>query len=142
MRQLHQKLAQLLLPLRQLPAPTIINPKTIHDTINNQQPILPRRKLPAQRIQQLKLMLGIERARIRNILLCSVGIDPEALGDLRNPLWPECALCVDVGDFAVGATEGAGELGDYGHCVGELGFAAAEFAEDFADAHALEAAGK
>jgi hypothetical protein len=32
-------------------------------------------------------------------------------------------------------------LRDYGHCVGELGFAAAEFAEDFAYAHALEAAG-
>lgn len=141
MRQLHQKLAQLLLSLRQLPPPTIIHPKTIHNTINNKQPILPRRKLPTKRIQQLKLMLRIKRTRIRNVLLRSVGIHPEARGDLRDPFGPECSFCVDVGDFAVGATVGARELRDNGHCVGELGFAAAEFSEDFAYAHALEAAG-
>lgn len=140
MRQLHQKLIKFLLTIGQLPSPTIINPKTIHNTINNKQTKLPPSKLTTEGIQQLKLMLTIQRTGVRNILLCRVRIDSEPLSDLGNSLRTECSLCVDVGDFTISTTHFAGKLSHDGHCVRELGFSAAKFAEDFADTHTLEAA--
>jgi hypothetical protein len=139
MRQLHQKLIQFLLSLRQLTPSTVVNPEAIHNTVNDQETIITPGKLATERIEQFKLMLAIQGTRVGDILLCGVGVDAEAFGDLSDSLGAKGSFGVDVGDFAVCTAEGFGELGDDGHCVGELGFAAAEFAENFADAHALEA---
>lgn len=100
MGQFHQKLIQLLLTIRQFPTSTIINPKTVHDAINNKQPILATHKCLRKRIQQLELVLAVQRTRIGNILLRGIGIKSEPFCDLSNALGPERALCVDVGDSA------------------------------------------
>jgi hypothetical protein len=141
MRQFHQELIQLLLSLGKLTTPTVINPKTIHDTVNDQQPIITGRKFATEQIEQFKLMLAVQGTGIRNVLLRGVRVHTEAFGDLGDSFRAKGSFRIDVGYFAVCSAEGSGELSDDGHCVGELGFAAAELAEDFADAHALEAAG-
>lgn len=104
MRQLHQKLIELLLALSQLTTPTEIHPKAIHNTVNNEQAIMTFSELLAQRIQQFQLMLTIQRTGIGNVFLRGTRIDAEALGDLGNALRPERAFRVDVGDFSVGTT--------------------------------------
>ncbi|KAL4930540.1 uncharacterized protein BDV17DRAFT_258962 [Aspergillus undulatus] len=85
-------------------------------------------------------MLAIQRTSISNVLLCRVRVNPEPLCYLSDALWAECTLRVDVGYFAFCTAHVFGELCDDGHGVGELCLAAAELAEYFANAHALEAA--
>ncbi|KAL5358940.1 hypothetical protein BJX96DRAFT_52298 [Aspergillus floccosus] len=141
MRKLHQKLIQLLLPIRQLAAAAVVHPEAIHDAIDDQETVLAARKLPTQRVQQLQLMFAVERAGIGDILLRRVWIHAEPFRDLGDALRSECALCVNVGDLAPGAAHFLRELCDDGHGMRQLGLAAAELAEDFADAHALKASG-
>jgi len=83
-------------------------------------------------------MLTVESPSVGDILLGRVRIKPQPFRNLCDTFRPEGSLRVNVGDFAFCSTHVLGQLCDDGHGVGELGFAATEFAVDFADAHALE----
>lgn len=87
-------------------------------------------------------MLAIVATRIRDVLQRRIAIHSKPLGNLHDSLRSECAFGVNVRGFAFGASHVLWELGDDAHGVAELGLAAAVFAVDFADAHALEAAAK
>lgn len=95
--QLHQKLIQFLLPIGQFTAATEVHTKAIHDTVDNQQPILAAGKLLGEVIQQLELVLAVERSGVCDVLLGSVWVHAEPLCNLDNALGPKCTLCVDIG---------------------------------------------
>src|SRR5271170_624911 len=140
MAQLRQELIQFSLSIGQLPSPLVVNTETGHDAVDDQQHKFPTCKLPCERIQQLVLVLAVECSGIEDVLKRSVRIDVKAFSNLCNSFRSESTLGVYVGNFALAAAEFFGQLRDHGHCLRELGFPAAELAEDFADGHASEAA--
>ncbi|KAL6230081.1 hypothetical protein BDW75DRAFT_79702 [Aspergillus navahoensis] len=114
MSELHQELIELLLAIRQLPTSTEINSEAVHNAVDDQH------------------------TGISNVLLSRVRINAKPFCDLPNTLRTECAFCVNIGHLALCTAHVLGKLCDNRHGVGELGLAAAELAEYFADAHTLK----
>ncbi|KAL4901800.1 hypothetical protein BDW74DRAFT_159579 [Aspergillus multicolor] len=87
-------------------------------------------------------MLAVQSTGISDVLFGRVGINTKTLCNLPNALWSECAFSINIGYLALSAAHMLRQLRDDRHGMGELGFAAAEFAEHFANAHTLKAAAK
>ena len=76
-------------------------------------------------------MLAVVGARVGDVVHHFVGVESEALADLRESLGAEGALGVDVERLALAASLLDGELADDGERVTELRLPRAEFPIEF-----------
>jgi hypothetical protein len=84
-------------------------------------------------------MFRIQCTPINDILTSGIAIYPKSLRYLLNPFWTECALGVDVCNFAFCPTVIFWQLADYRGSHAQLTLASSELAEYFGDAHCLDA---
>lgn len=137
-----EELSQLCLTLTELRTTNIVHTEASHDAVNDEQAKLPRHELFAERFQELKLLLAIVAARIRDILQRCIPVNSKPLGDLDDSLGTECPFGVNVRGFSFSAAHVFWELSNHTHGVAELCFAAAVFAIHFTDTLAFEATAK
>ena len=75
MAQPTQELIELLLPIRQLATPTIVNSKQRHDAVDNQEAVFVRSKRLVEGVEKLELVLAVLCTRVKDVFAGAFGID-------------------------------------------------------------------
>lgn len=131
-RQPRKVLVQVLLPLVEFAAPSVVHAEAGHDAVDNQEPVLVRGEELGQLLEKFGLVLAVLRSRIRYVVERLIRVDTEALGDLLDSLWSKRAFSIDVCYLAFGAAHVLG-LSDSGSdtnvlsgYLGQLGVASVD----------------
>lgn len=134
-----QKLAESLLTIRQFSTTAVICAEESHDRVNDEKTILSGAEVECKDIQQLHLVLTVESAADTDVVAGLLWVDSEALSDLDNSFWSECALSINPSNLSLGATHLFWKLCDDCHCVTDLSLAATELSINLTDTHGFKA---
>lgn len=74
MRQLAQKLIQLLLAIRQLPPSAVIDAETGHDAVDDEEAVFVGGEVGGERVEEFELVLAVEGAGVGDVFLGGVGV--------------------------------------------------------------------
>ena len=75
MTQPAQELVQLLLPIRQLPTPAVIDAEEGHDAVDDQEAVFVCRKRLIEDVEEFELVLAVLRARVEDVFAGAFGVD-------------------------------------------------------------------
>ena len=132
---------ELLLALRELPAPRELVAEVSHDRVDDHESEGPG--LREERCglgDGLHLLLMCHRSANDYVLEAPVRVEAEALGDCVDALGPEVALGVHIQNLALTPAEVVPELRSHAQRVAELRLPRAELTEELGDGLRLDAA--
>lgn len=70
MGELREELVEFLLPFIELTTPGVVNTEESHDAVDDQESVLVADEKLGDLVQELHLVLRIDSASIRNVVLC------------------------------------------------------------------------
>lgn len=90
-----QELVKLLLPWRELSAPSEVNAEESSRRVDHEQRKPVRRHPRGDMVQEFALMLTRVRTSHQNVVEHVVRVEVEPRADLHDALRPKCVLCID-----------------------------------------------